>query len=91
MPASQKGSSTGGKDPASKAVDGDRNSKYGGGSCSHTYTQERPAFKIDMQGSVPVNEVSHHNILLSNKGQFRVRKAQSAKLISPKSIQSDAI
>ena len=46
---------------ASRAVDGDINSNWGGSSCTHTAHESEPWFRVDLQLSVFVGQVVLYN------------------------------
>ena len=59
---------------ASRGVDGNRNSQWGGGSCTHTKKQNKPWWRVDLGSPQNIKKVS-----LTNRGdccQNRLRRIQ---------------
>ncbi|XP_065051247.1 uncharacterized protein LOC135680930 isoform X2 [Rhopilema esculentum] len=69
-----KQSSTGFGGPSGKAVDGNRNTNYGGKSCTHTHRDAKPWWRVDLGSRQVVKKVS-----LTNRGdccQNRLQKIE---------------
>ena len=60
-PTKQSSIGAGGK--ASRGVDGNRNSQWGGKSCTHTDNQRQPWWRVDLQMMYPIAKVR-----LTNRG-----------------------
>ena len=56
-----KQSSTGFGGASSRAVDGNKNPSWGGGSCTHTNRQSRPWWRVDLQSTHKVSSVALTN------------------------------
>ena len=54
-------SSTGFGGSSSRGVDGNRNSQWGGGSCTHTNKDNRPWWRVDLGGVQQVKKVQLTN------------------------------
>jgi hypothetical protein len=83
-PTTQSSVRHGGK--ASRAVDGNTNSKYGSRSCTHTAHQRRPWWRVDLERVVDVKSVK-----ITNRRDCCSRRIKNAKIyVGTTSVLADA-
>ena len=63
----------------SRAVDGNKNTAYGGGSCTHTTLEDNPWWAVDLQWSRLVGEVhlTNRDGSFGELGSFSAKSLQS--------------